>query len=757
MPIITKPSTIDKNSPAEISLDKAALAAVSSVMADDYFSDSDNWKEVFIYYKSSTGNQREILKFNATVSSPTADFLVSDKALDIFEVQKIVIVDFDAGSITIPRSQLTTSEFDVDMSVVSPSNAIVWVNPFTNAYNIESDGGLTNGSARGGDRFVGVFSSTQILTGDFELIFNIGNFGLDTAFGFTDDPSGLGPSPFHGTVASAYGENNLHINNAYVTYPSLANSQFKITRIGSTTSFYKDNVLITSTTAITGTKYLYASLPYLVGSGSLISSSVTVAALTYDYINWDLTNGPTTNAVGAVLTNPSSQNWFYMMKSSTGYSGDFEINYSFEGVDCLEIGVGMADNTTLGVFTGSVAMINRSGTYFEINTNGDTWLPGQYSFNAIGTNTIKFSRIGSTVTVYLNGVSVHSYSSSATLYPLGRPYLGNITSSYYAEPSLNGLYFETISTGVTRSGNSINLPSSQSMSYGLDEDSLGSGAALLDVTFNLSNMSSGKNIRIGLTEGVDGITQDSGPATYTRFYFTITDSNIVRFDVGGNQQVILSSSIGSSLTFRIEQTSTQYRYYYNSALIFTESIQYTLNAYKPFIRSNSTDVTCLATGLSGDAIIWEPISNSYNAEADGGLTNGAGRGGSAYYNVYSNTQTVTAGGDIDITYNVGSFAHDTALGFISTEESTSSSATPTFCGIVSGFGDARPHINSVWVSSAGIDPSNKTFRITRISGVITMYIDSVQIYTTSVATAPNIKPIASLAASGGSLISSSII
>jgi len=68
MPIITKPSTIDKNSPAEISLDKAALAAVSSVVADDYFSDSDNWKEVLIYYRSSTGNQREILKFNATVS-----------------------------------------------------------------------------------------------------------------------------------------------------------------------------------------------------------------------------------------------------------------------------------------------------------------------------------------------------------------------------------------------------------------------------------------------------------------------------------------------------------------------------------------------------------------------------------------------------------------------------------------------------------------------------------------------------------------
>jgi len=294
------------------------------------------------------------------------------------------------------------------------------------------------------------------------------------------------------------------------------------------------------------------------------------------------------------------------------------------------------------------------------------------------------------------------------------------------------------------------------MSYGLDENSLGSGAALLDITFNLSNMSSGKNIRIGLTEGVDGITEDSGPASYTRFYILILDSNIVRFDVASNQQVILSSSIGSSLTFRIEQTSTQYRYYYNSTLIWTESIQYTLNAYKPFIRSNSTDVTCLATTLSGNAIIWEPISNSYNAEADGGLTNGAGRGGSTYYNAFSNTQTATAGGDIDITFNIGSFPTDTAFGFFDASESGPNTSTPTFCGIVAGGGGSRPHINNIWVSSAG-DPSNKAFRITRIAGVVTMYIDSDVIYTTSVATAPNIKPIASLATSGGTLISSSVI
>lgn len=113
MSIITKPATIEKNLAATVILNKSELAAI---IPDIYYADSANWKEVFIYYKSSTGNQREILKFNATLSSPIANFLVSDRALDVFQVQKIVIVDFDAGNITIPRSELTVTDFDVNMT-----------------------------------------------------------------------------------------------------------------------------------------------------------------------------------------------------------------------------------------------------------------------------------------------------------------------------------------------------------------------------------------------------------------------------------------------------------------------------------------------------------------------------------------------------------------------------------------------------------------------------------------------------------------
>jgi len=53
MPIITKPASIEKNSLAEISLDKSALAAIVSNL---YFQDSDNWKSVDMVFVSNPGN-----------------------------------------------------------------------------------------------------------------------------------------------------------------------------------------------------------------------------------------------------------------------------------------------------------------------------------------------------------------------------------------------------------------------------------------------------------------------------------------------------------------------------------------------------------------------------------------------------------------------------------------------------------------------------------------------------------------------------
>lgn len=121
MSIITKPSIV-KGTPAQFTLNKVQLLANSVVAADSYFSDSQNWYRVNLVYKSTVGGQYEIVEFDATQSSPTGNFLISEKARDSFEILKIKIIDFDGGFLEIPRSSLTSADFDIAVGgSVAPS------------------------------------------------------------------------------------------------------------------------------------------------------------------------------------------------------------------------------------------------------------------------------------------------------------------------------------------------------------------------------------------------------------------------------------------------------------------------------------------------------------------------------------------------------------------------------------------------------------------------------------------------------------
>jgi hypothetical protein len=117
MPILTKNETPAKGQKAEFELDKSALAAIVS---DLYFQDSDNWKSVEMVFKSNPGNQRRVVKFDASNTVETtalASFYASDRARDIFEIEKIVINDLDGGEFRVNRSELTVAEFDIDMGI----------------------------------------------------------------------------------------------------------------------------------------------------------------------------------------------------------------------------------------------------------------------------------------------------------------------------------------------------------------------------------------------------------------------------------------------------------------------------------------------------------------------------------------------------------------------------------------------------------------------------------------------------------------
>lgn len=144
MSILTKASAPVKGTATLFTLDKAALAAVTSVAADAYFSDSANWKSVNLFYHSSVGNQHEVVKFEASQSSPTSKFLVSEQSRDIFEIQKIVIKDFDGGTFEVLRSELTTAESEFDVNVAAPvvpisSSLVSQLSQETQISNITAD------------------------------------------------------------------------------------------------------------------------------------------------------------------------------------------------------------------------------------------------------------------------------------------------------------------------------------------------------------------------------------------------------------------------------------------------------------------------------------------------------------------------------------------------------------------------------------------------------------------------------------------
>jgi hypothetical protein len=118
MSVITKPTNIQKGVSAQFTLSKSDfLNIVLNFTDDSYFADTGNWFRVNFKYKSSPGNQYEIVEFDGQQAEPVANFLVSPTALDTFLLLSVDILDFDGGILRIPRSYFTQQAFDSDIDV----------------------------------------------------------------------------------------------------------------------------------------------------------------------------------------------------------------------------------------------------------------------------------------------------------------------------------------------------------------------------------------------------------------------------------------------------------------------------------------------------------------------------------------------------------------------------------------------------------------------------------------------------------------
>lgn len=138
MAIISKPSVINKGVPAVFTLFKTNLINNHIVAASSRFSDVNNWKEVYINYKSSVGNQRVLVNFDIDDNFQTGIFSVSAKARNSFIVESLVIVDLDGEVLKIDRSDLNTSHFDIDLNTDSESDGFVLLLEDGSKFTLES-------------------------------------------------------------------------------------------------------------------------------------------------------------------------------------------------------------------------------------------------------------------------------------------------------------------------------------------------------------------------------------------------------------------------------------------------------------------------------------------------------------------------------------------------------------------------------------------------------------------------------------------
>ena len=83
MALLTIPS-VSRGQAASVALSKTELFALAPIAADAYFSVQANVRFCHAVYRSSPGNQLEVVRFDLSAASPTSLFLVSDKSRQTF-------------------------------------------------------------------------------------------------------------------------------------------------------------------------------------------------------------------------------------------------------------------------------------------------------------------------------------------------------------------------------------------------------------------------------------------------------------------------------------------------------------------------------------------------------------------------------------------------------------------------------------------------------------------------------------------------
>jgi hypothetical protein len=130
--MITFPNSLVKGQDLTFTLDKTALFAVVS---DEYFSVEANVEKIIFVYRSEDGHQRKRIQFMVSDSAPSDAVGFSEKANDVFNLEQIILVDYDGGTHVVSPSVVSLSEQTITFNS-SPSEEIYFAFDGTNDANL---------------------------------------------------------------------------------------------------------------------------------------------------------------------------------------------------------------------------------------------------------------------------------------------------------------------------------------------------------------------------------------------------------------------------------------------------------------------------------------------------------------------------------------------------------------------------------------------------------------------------------------------
>jgi hypothetical protein len=130
--MITFPNSLVKGQDLTFTLDKTAFFAVVS---DEYFSVEANVEKIIFVYRSEDGHQRKRIQFMVSDSAPSDAVGFSEKANDVFNLEQIILVDYDGGTHVVSPSVVSLSEQTITFNS-SPSEEIYFAFDGTNDANL---------------------------------------------------------------------------------------------------------------------------------------------------------------------------------------------------------------------------------------------------------------------------------------------------------------------------------------------------------------------------------------------------------------------------------------------------------------------------------------------------------------------------------------------------------------------------------------------------------------------------------------------